>query len=265
MVIARVPAASYIVVGDSTAHRFDGIVVEHPSGPAVLKARWQPMSHIADVFRDAKLSEYLTRILMEMRFVKRTDDRNWPFPPLREHVDGTGPEFCYEPRNAARCVLLFSYGESDLFQMTPEYASGHFDEQAAFDAVGRRFQPLFDAIRTLRSIGYANVFLHGITPPTKRDVPWGSYSVRLNLARIGHAVFERFADETGVGLISIWDDVFSPDEGRDPRYARDDLHLNAESAVLSSQRLCEQLEWRGFYEVIAGAQPEYPNSSMSCA
>lgn len=230
-----------------------------------MKARWQPMSLMADVYRDGKISEYLTRILMEMRHVKRTGDLHWPFPAVPERLDGTGPAFNYEPRNAARCVLLFSYGEVDLFQLAYEYASSDFDERIARSAIEARCAPLFDAIRTLRDIGYDNVFLHGITPPTKFEVPWGPYAMRLKLAQIGRELFEHFAHETGIGLISIWDDVFSEEEGRDPRYTRDHLHLNPASAVLSAQRLYEQLERRGFYEATAGAQPEYPNTSMSRA
>lgn len=265
MVRVRVPAANYIVVGDSTAHRFDGVVIEQARGLAVMKARWQPMSLMGDVYRDGKISEYLTRILMEMRYVKRTGAVHWPFPALPERLDGMGPAFNYEPRNAGRCVLMFSYGEVALFQLAHEYASGNFDEQGALNAIKARSQPLFDAIRTLRGIGYGNVFLHGITPPTKFEVPWGPYSIRLKLAQIGRELFERFAEETQTGLISIWDEVFSCEEGRDPRYTRDHLHLNPASAMLSAQRLCEQLEQRGFYEAATGEQPEYPNTSMSCA
>ena len=257
MVHVRVPAANYIVVGDSSAHAFDGIVVEHPNGLAVLKARWHPMFRVADIYGDGKLSEYLTRVLMEMRFVKQTADTHWPFPALRENMDGTGMEFHFKPRNAHKCVLLFACGETDLFQLTSRGTVDQSDEEAAFNAVRASFEPLFLAIRALRSIGYDNVFLRGITPPTKRDVPWGPYALRLKLAEFGRELFQRFADETGTGLISTWDDIFSAEEGRHRRYIRDHLHLNVAAAELAAQRLCDLLERRGFYET-SGAESEYP-------
>lgn len=263
MVEARIAAGKYIVVGDSSSHRFDGLILEHPTGPAVMKARWQPMAQMGDVYRDGKLSEYLTRILMEMRYVKRTQDSHWPFPALPESIDGTGPVCRFEPRFADRCVLLFSFGEVALFQLAHEFAAGDIDERAAEQAVRTRSEPLFSAIRTLSEIGYRHVFLHGITPPTKAEGPWPPYAVRFKLSQIGRRVFESFADEAGIGLISIWDEIFSAEHGRDARYVRDHMHLNAASAVLSARRLCEQLERRGYYEGMSGPPPEYPNTLIS--
>jgi len=214
---ARIPSALFTVVGDSTSTRFDGLMLEHPSGAVAFKARWQPVSMMRDVFHGGKLSEYLTRILMEMRYVRRTPDTHWPFPRLPERIDGgEGPAFNYEPRNAGRCVLLFSYGESDLFQLGHHYAPG-FDERSAARAFQSRCEPLFEAIQMLKRIGYSNVFLHGITPPTKfEEAPWPPYAVRFKLARIGKEVFERFAEQTGTGLITIWDDISRMSKGAIP-------------------------------------------------
>ena len=263
MLQGRTPADVFVVVGDSTSARFDGVVIEHASGPIVFKARWQPVSRVQDLWQDGKLSEYLTRILMEMRRVRRTQDPQWAFPRLPERVAGGGPEFNYEPRYAGRTVLLFSYGESDALDLAYGLHQGHFPQERTAEVAAERCGPLFDAIRALRGMGYENVFLHAFTPPAHGgEPPIPPYEVRLQVARTFTHVYEEFARETGTPLVSIWDELYSEAHGREPRYGRDLLHLNPDSAVLSARKLVEELERRGYYAG-TGAQDEYPNSSMS--
>ena len=114
----RIPRSNILVVGDSEAERFEGLIVEHEDGPTVVKARWQPVSRMAELFGASGPSEYLTRILIEMRWVMRArEPEARPFALLPRPDNPAETAACSKPRDPQKLVLLFAFGETDLWDV----------------------------------------------------------------------------------------------------------------------------------------------------
>lgn len=252
----RAPAAVHVVAGYSQAGRFDGIVVEGAGGPIVIKARWQPMARAAMFYEKGRISEWLTRVLLEMRQLRRTDTQKpTPFYLSWDPLHNVAMPAYYEPRNAERLVLLLYLGEPDLFHVahalyprydfaldpqTPGLTNPPDDEwtelldtEIVRGMIRLQFEPLFKALLTLREAGFPNVFLHEVPPPAiERKVYW-PYWLRFKLTVLANEIFVEFAESYGIGFISVWDEV-TQNGMRDPRYDEGDgVHLNQAAAMLS--------------------------------
>jgi hypothetical protein len=264
----RTPSSLYVVAGDSQSARFDGLILERPQGPAVIKARWQPLARTGMMFENGKISEWLTRLLLEMRQLRRVDAYvDTPFPALSDPSEYFLEPVYYIPREPQRLVLLFISGEADLLDVAHElYPRYDFDLDPKTPGLERippddewtekidaaqvkadialRCRPLFEALLTLRAAGYENIFFHDIPPPSPARLPhWKPYRLRFKLAVLINEIYAQFSRENGIGLISTWDDVLL-DGVRNPQYDADNVHLNREAAVISVRRLESMLEER---------------------
>ncbi|HVA28003.1 MAG TPA: hypothetical protein VNF68_07470 [Candidatus Baltobacteraceae bacterium] len=267
--VARAPSRIYLVVGDSHATRFDGIVLEDTGGPIVTKARWLPGLRMSALFQSGRISEYLTLVLREMRFVMRGgNEADSPFPLLQEpNGFDTTETLCYAPRFSERMVLMFAAGAADALDISREYYPNYdidlpgdsidlqgaapyaeWKEQIGADAVAShvraRCEPLFRAVLALRDAGYKHLFLHDLPPPgpvTTRHFP--HQSLRFKVIAIFNRVLEEFARANGIGFVSTWDVLFI-DRRRVAGYESDEEHLTPESTLPSVIRLHQQMMQR---------------------
>jgi hypothetical protein len=253
----RAPAAVHVVAGYSQAGRFDGIVAESTAGPIVIKARWQPMARAAMFYENGRISEWLTRLLLEMRQLRRTDAQEpTPFYLAWDPLHNVAMPAYYEPRNAERLVLMLYLGEPDLFHIAhalyPRYDftldpqipglqaipphtewQESIDTEIVRDMIRLQFDPLFKAMMTLREAGFRNLFLHEVPPPaTERKIHWPHW-LRFKLTVLANEIFTGFARSHDIGFISVWNQV-TENGVRTARYDEGDgVHLNQAAAMLS--------------------------------
>lgn len=258
----RAPAAVHVVAGYSQAGRFDGLIVEDRAGPIVVKARWQPMARAAMLYENGRISEWLTRLLLEMRQLFRVETPiDTPFAPLLDQWEAVGTPVYFKPRDPERLVLLFYVGEPDLMHVAhalyPRYDFEIDPQTSGFDRIPpdsdwdatidtdivremlrHQFSPLFNALLALRKAGFDNVYFHDAPPPPLEPKPhWKPYRLRFKLTVLANEVFKEFAVRTGIDLISTYDSV-TRDGVRDARYDEGDgVHLSREAAMLSIERL----------------------------
>ncbi len=244
---AIVADRTILAIGDSSARHLDGIVVESAAATFGFKARWQPALYVGDLYADGCFSEYLTRILMEMRLVRRSTEQRWPFPRLAM-PERPGESTWFAPRNPRDATLLFCCGMSELGEIGGRAPFADLEDDAAYDAKLARTRaeaamtPLFDAIRALRACGFEDIVLHALVAPPRgrRLSTWLSPTLHARLVTTFNELFADFAASGAVQLFSMGD-VLAPEGWRLAEYDFDSIHLNRQAGTASARALCARL------------------------
>lgn len=259
--------SSYAFAGDSHAAIFEGLVfhnegAQEPADRYLLtKGRWQSYFRAARFFRDERLDEWFTRTLRDLRFLRdATEDALPIFPPHRTHAQAGPAEERYAPAKPAQRVLVVSCGDVDCREATHAIGPGAdieidppYDpiealppftalqivstEEIASIVRSRYLEPLFAGLRALRAAGYTKLFLYALPPPPVRDLPhFKPARLRYKMNVLFNRLYEEFCRESGVRLLSIWDEV-TVNGLRDERYDLDSVHLNGAAAEIAVNKL----------------------------
>lgn len=253
----------YTFVGCSQTARFDGAIYQPPDGPMIVgKARWQPWLRAADFFPGGRFDEYMTRIFIELRAIRRSKE---PCESLFSSVlispTYRGPlSFQFEPRpEQMRSVICFEYGEPDAHDIALEFQGRcRFDVPDCFfpdafpddepdapagdlayvqERVEERIRPYFAGLLALRDAGFPNIFFHELPPPSPHAPPhFPSARLRHKLNLLFNRAFDAFSSASGIPLVRVWDRLLT-NGTLDPRFARDPLHLNAEAAPMTLETI----------------------------
>ena len=108
---------------------------------------------------------------------------------------------------------------ADFFLDDERFVERAFDEpdlptipfDVVYELVEERLRPIGTALRLLREIGFEELYLHSIAPPTLDDVLFFrirnimcSAKLRYKVAIVMNQVFERFARESGARFLDMW-------------------------------------------------------------
>ncbi len=264
--------AMYYVIGDCHSYRFDGLTLDDGDLRVVVKARWHPFVRASSFSRHGILDEQTARIFVEQRFIARARQGCPPFPPLLMAIAPEQDELWeFAPRPGFEdAVLIFSYGDVDVFDLMRQYA-GHarvelapgdarlanvpLDDvgevpalpyEFARDLVRACLNPLFDGLRGVRDAGFRRLFVLDLPPPpgvATAAVPFPHLHYGFTL--LGNDLIAEFvAAEPGIELLDTWP-LVTRDGVRDPQFNGHGLHLNAASAEVILAMLHTRLREAG--------------------
>ena len=244
------------VIGDSQAAVFADRVYQAPgeSSQFIVRAKYLPgvtAAGFADA--DGTLHAMVMAALTSeclivpdddgaLKAIHRVESAHWRYAAVTMGWSRRSP------------VIVLMCGSLDVAQVLYELGTGAGDASVStedlMERVERRIAAFEAGLRTLRSYGLEDIFVHSVAPTHPDDQAWQSAigffapaMLRYKVSLMINDRLARAAEATGTDFIDLWPDAMDGASMR-PEFALDVCHVNGRGALTTINRVVERLNAR---------------------